>query len=137
MKAKLLFAAAAALAASQVSVAALGAVPIPATSIIDGKVVDSVDHHPLGGVQVDAFNEAAQSNGKAAATTTTREDGSFSLPGLRSGAYHLELSKRGYALEIVTGVLIRSDEHFRVSTPFGMRSAVVTTGIGQTMETRI
>jgi hypothetical protein len=107
-------------------------------SVIGGRVVDSVDQRPLSGVQVDVFDDSLGSHASTAiATTMTHKDGSFSLLGLRSGNYHLELVKRGYALEIVTGVSVRSDERLLISEPFGMRTAIVTTGIGQAMETRL
>jgi hypothetical protein len=122
---------------SQFSVAAMAAAPAPRTSALGGSVVDSVDHHPLAGVQVDVFADGALHADKAIATTSTRGDGSFSLLGLRGGNYRLELSKRGYALEIVTGVLIAPGVKIRISPPFGLRSAVVMMGIGQNMETRI
>ena len=121
----------------QLSMAAKAAAPAPQTSVLGGSVIDSVDHHPLAGVQVDVFADGAVHADRAIATTTTRGDGSFSLLGLRGGSYHLELSKRCYALEIVTGVLLGTGDRIRISQPFGLRSAVVTMGIGQSMETRI
>lgn len=119
------------------SVAAMASAPVPQTSALGGSVIDSVDHHPLAGVQVDVFADSAPRADKAIATTTTRGDGSFALLGLHGGSYRLELSKRGYALEIVTGVLLAPGEKIRISSPFGLRSAVVMMGIGQSMETRI
>jgi Carboxypeptidase regulatory-like domain len=138
MKTKTMLVAVATLA-SLLSVATVAqATPAHFTSMINGKVVDSVDQHPLGGVQVDVFDDSSRSQpGKAIATTMTRDDGSFLLLGLRGGTYHLELVKRGYALEIVTGLSLGPDERIFISQPFGMRSAVVTTGLGQAMETRI
>ena len=121
----------------QLTVAAMAAAPTRQTSTLGGCVVDSVDHHPLAGVQVDVFADGALRADKAVASTMTRGDGSFSLLGLRGGSYRLELSKRGYALEIVTGVLLAPGEKIRISSPFGLRSAVVMMGIGQSMETRI
>ena len=121
----------------QLSVAAMAAAPAPQTSVLGGSVIDSVDHHPLADVQVDVFADGSLHATRAIATTKTRGDGSFSLLGLRGGNYHLELSKRGYALEIVTGVLLAPGVKIRISPPFGLRSAVVTMGIGQSMETRI
>lgn len=117
--------------------AALASAPAPQTSALGGSVIDSVDHHPLAGVQVDVFADGALHADKAIATTMTRGDGSFSLLGLRGGSYRLELSKRGYALEIVTGVSLAPGESIRISPAFGLRSAVVMMGIGQSMETRI
>ncbi len=138
MKMKIVFAAVAIVASLVWAKAALAAMPSHLSSAINGKVVDSVDQHPLGGVEVDVFDDSSSSHtARAIATTMTREDGSFSLLGLRRGTYHLELAKRGYALEIVTGLSLGADERILIAQPFGMRSAVVTTGIGQGMETRI
>jgi hypothetical protein len=121
----------------QLSVAAMASAPTRQTSGLGGRVIDSVDHHPLAGVQVDVFADGALHADKAVASTRTRGDGSFSLLGLHGGSYRLELSKRGYALEIVTGVLLAPGVNIRISPPFGLRSAVVMMGIGQSMETRI
>ncbi|MDQ6766377.1 MAG: carboxypeptidase-like regulatory domain-containing protein [Candidatus Eremiobacteraeota bacterium] len=126
--------------AAAIMSAAVGAAAAPAhtTAAIGGKVVDSIDQRPLGGVQVDVFDDSLRSHvRKAVATTTTNKDGSFSLLGLRGGNYHLELVKRGYALEIITGLLLRPDERVLIAQPFGMRTAIVTRVIGQAMETRL
>jgi Carboxypeptidase regulatory-like domain/Domain of unknown function (DUF3244) len=127
------------LVASVVSSAAIAAAtPVHLSSVIGGRVVDSITHRPLGGVQVDVFDDANGSHpGRAIVTTVTNQHGNFSLLGLRSGTYHLELAKRGYALEIVTGLSVRPDERILIGQPFGMRTAIVTTGIGQAMETHL
>ena len=106
-------------------------------STIRGRVVDSFNQGPLGGVRVDVFNDANRSVKKSVASTMTSSDGTFSLSGLRSGNYHLELEKRGYALEIVTGFSLRTGVRFQIAEPFAMRTAVVTTTIGRSMETRL
>ncbi len=138
MKVKLVLAAAAVLASVFASVAIAAATPAQMTSVIGGRIVDSINQRPLGGVQVDVFDDSGGAHAsKAIATTLTKDDGSFSLLGLRSGTYHLEFAKRGYALEIVTGFSLRPAERVVVAQPFGMRSAVVTTGVGRTMETTL
>jgi hypothetical protein len=107
-------------------------------SVVGGRVVDSITLRPLGGVQVDVFDDGTSSHqGRAIVTTLTNHNGSFTLSGLRSGTYHLEFAKRGYALEIVTGLSIGTAERIQIGRPFGMRTAVVTTGIEQSMETRL
>jgi hypothetical protein len=133
------FLAALTLIASLLSAAAIGAAtPAHLSSVIGGRVVDSITHRPLGGVQVDVFDDASRAHpGRAIVTTVTNQNGSFSLLGLHSGTYHLELAKRGYALEIVTGLSVRPDERILIGQPFGMRTAIVTTGIGQSMETHL
>ena len=108
------------------------------SSVIGGRVVDSITLRPLGGVQVDVFDDARGSDpGRAIVTTVTNQHGNFSLLGLHRGTYHLELAKRGYALEIVTGLSVGPDERIQIGQPFGMRTAIVTTGIGQSMETHL
>ena len=108
------------------------------SSVVGGRVVDSITQRPLGGVQVDVFNDANGSHpGRAIVSTVTNQNGSFTLLGLHRGTYHLEFAKRGYALEIVTGLSIGPDERFEIGRPFGMRTAIVTTGIGQSMETHL
>jgi len=114
------------------------ATPQHATSTVSGTVIDSIDRHPIGGVEVDLFDDTAVAHAaRVVASTTTREDGTFSLIGVREGSYHLEFVKRGYALEIVTGLLLRPAERFLIAQPFGLRAAVVTTGIGRAMETNL
>lgn len=120
------------------SAAVAGATSAHLSSVIGGRVVDSITRRPLGGVQVDVFDDARGSHpGRAIVTTVTNQNGGFSLVGLRRGTYHLELAKRGYALEIVTGLSIGPDERIQIGQPFGMRTAIVTTGIGQSMETHL
>jgi hypothetical protein len=138
MKLKFLFATAAVGASLLCSAGIAAATPAHMTSVVGGRVVDSINQRPLGGVQVDVFDDSVGSHAsKAIATTTTDKDGGFSLPGLRSGSYRLELVKRGYALEVITGLSLRPDERVLIARPFGMRAAVVTTGIGQAMETQL
>ena len=105
-------------------------------SQIGGKVVDSLNLGPLGGVRVEVFADNGAES-KMVRETTTAKDGSFSIAGLRSGAYHLELEKRGYALEILTGLGLKPGERFFISRPVGMRTAVVWMGVSQAMETRL
>lgn len=105
-------------------------------SMIGGKVVDSLNMGPLGGVRVDVFADSGAGS-KIVSSTTTAKDGSFALIGLQRGSYHLELEKRGYALEIVTGFSLKEDERFFIAAPVGMRTAVVTMGVGTAMETRL
>lgn len=114
------------------------ATPAHQSAMIGGSVVDSVDQRPLGGVQVDVFDDSlGWSKTKAIMSTMTTSDGHFSLPGLRGGIYHIELAKRGYALEIITGFSLRTDERVLIAQPFGMRTAVVTMGVGQAMATHL
>ena len=113
------------------------ATPAHLSCVIGGRVVDSITQRPLGGVQVDVFDDANRHPGRAIVTTITNENGSFSLLGLHSGTYHLELAKRGYALEIVTGLSVGPHERILIARPFGMRTAIVTTGISQAMDTHL
>jgi hypothetical protein len=138
VKPKIYFAAAAVIASLFVYAGVATATPAHQTAMIGGSVVDSVDQRPLGGVQVDVFDDSlGWSKTKAIASTMTTDDGRFSLPGLRGGNYHIELAKRGYALEIITGFSLRSDERILIAQPFGMRTAIVTMGVGQAMETHL
>jgi 5-hydroxyisourate hydrolase-like protein (transthyretin family) len=119
----------------------LGASAASATALhvgsqIGGRVVDSLNQGPLGGVRVDVFQDSG-SGSKIVTSTTTAKDGSFSVGGLSSGSYHLELEKRGYALAIVTGFSLTSDERFLITRPLGMRTAVVMMGVGKAMETHL
>lgn len=138
MKVKVVLATAIMLA-SILSLPAIGsATSAHLASAVGGRVVDSITLRPLGGVQVDVFDDASRLQpGRAIVTTVTNRNGSFTLSGLRSGTYHLEFAKRGYALEIVTGLSIGAAERIQIGRPFGMRTAVVTTGIEQSMETRL
>jgi carboxypeptidase family protein len=114
------------------------ATPQHATSVVSGTVIDSIDNHPIGGVEVDLFDDTAAAHvARVVASTMTREDGTFSLVGVREGSYHLELVKRGYALEVVTGLSLRSATRVLIAQPFGLRAAVVTTGVGRAMETNL
>jgi Carboxypeptidase regulatory-like domain len=138
MKVKLFLATAAACASVLSAAVVANAMPAHMTSVIGGRVVDSINQRPLSGVQVDIFDDSVGAHAsKAVATTVTKGDGTFSLPGLHSGTYHIELVKRGYALEIITGFSLRPHERVVIPEPFGMRSAVVTTGVGRTMETTL
>jgi hypothetical protein len=138
MKVKVFLASLTIVASVLSSAAVAGATSAHLSSVIGGRVVDSITQRPLGGVQVDVFDDARGSHpGRAIVTTVTNQNGSFSLVGLHSGTYHLELAKRGYALEIVTGLSVGPDERILIGQPFGMRTAIVTTGIGQSMETHL
>jgi hypothetical protein len=138
VKVKICFAVAAIIASLIGYAGVATAMPAHQTSMIGGSVVDSVDQRPLGGVQVDVFDDTLGWNTtKAIASTTTKSDGRFMLPGLRGGNYHIELAKRGYALEIITGFSLGADERILVAQPFGMRTAIVTMGVGQAMATHL
>jgi 5-hydroxyisourate hydrolase-like protein (transthyretin family) len=129
--------ASAALATALVLSASVAMAAVPKNvSQIGGKVVDSLNSGPLAGVRVDVFADSGAAS-KIVGTTTTAKDGSFSIGGLQSGTYHLELEKRGYALEILTGVGLKPGERFLIARPVGMRTAVVTMGVGTAMETRL
>lgn len=105
-------------------------------SVIGGRVVDSLNLGPLGGVRVDVFADSGSAS-KIVRSTTTAKDGTFAVAGLGRGSYHLELEKRGYALEVVTGFSLKNDERFFMTNPVGMRTAVVTIGVGRAMESRL
>lgn len=138
MKTKIGFAVAAIIASLLGYASVATAMPAHQTAMIGGSVVDSVDQRPLGGVQVDVFDDSlGWSKSKAIMSTMTTSDGHFSLPGLRGGVYHIELAKRGYALEIITGFSLRADERVLIAQPFGMRTAIVTMGVGQAMATHL
>jgi hypothetical protein len=138
VKIKICFAVAAAVASLLGYASVATATPAHQSSMIGGSVVDSVDHRPLGGVQVDVFDDSlGWSTTKAIASTMTKSDGHFSLLGLHGGNYHIELAKRGYALEIITGFSLGADERILVAQPFGLRTAIVTMGVGQAMATHL
>ena len=105
-------------------------------SVIGGRVVDSLNLGPLGGVRVDVFADAGSAS-KIVRSTTNGRDGSFAVTGLGRGSYHLEMEKRGYALEIVRGFSLKNDERFFITDPVGMRTAVVTIGVRKAMESRL
>ncbi len=127
----------AALCATFVLFTSIASAAVPRSgSLIGGKVIDSLNMGPLAGVRVDVFADTGSAS-KIVGSTTTAKDGSFSIGGLQSGSYHLELEKRGYALEILTGVGLKAGERFVIARPVGMRTAVVTMGVGTAMETRL
>ncbi len=105
-------------------------------SVIGGRVVDSLNLGPLGGVRIEVFADSGSAS-KIVRSTTTAKDGSFAVSGLGRGSYHLEMEKRGYALEVVTGFSLRKDERFFIPQPVGMRTAVVTIGVGRAMESTL
>ncbi len=105
-------------------------------SVIGGRVVDSLNLGPLGGVRIEVFADSGSAS-KIVSSTTTAKDGSFAVSGLGRGSYHLEMEKRGYALEVVTGFSLKKDERFFITQPVGMRTAVVTIGVGRAMESTL
>jgi len=138
MKVKVFLASLTVVAFVALSAAVAAAASAHLSCVVGGRVVDSITQRPIGGVQVDVFDDGRASHPRRAIVTTlTNDNGNFSLLGLRSGTYHLEFAKRGYALEIVTGLSLGPNERILIGRPFGMRTAIVTTGIGQSMETHL
>lgn len=93
------------------------------TSSISGKAVDAKNQQPLAGVKVAVYPDARTPSSKMLAVTMTHKDGSFHLDGLTTGQYQLELSKPGYAVQILSGLSIRSNERAVIGEPVALGRA--------------
>ena len=94
------------------------------TSSIGGRIVDARNQQPIIGARVDLFADSlAPSGAKVLAATLTRKDGSFSLSGVAAGQYRLQVSKMGYAVQELSGLLVQDNERTIVGEPIAIYPA--------------
>lgn len=97
--------------------------PAHGTSSISGRVVDAKYQHELGGVKVAAYADPRTPSSKMLAAALSGKDGSFRLEGLGGGRYQLELTKMGFAVEILSGLSVRANERLVIGEPVGLARA--------------
>jgi hypothetical protein len=73
---------------------------------VTGRITDKRTGFAIRSVTVSSFNSYDKANRK----TQTDADGHYTLDSLAPGSYNLMFSCKGYALKIITGVLIYSDK---------------------------
>jgi len=94
------------------------------TSSVGGRIVDARNQQPIIGARVDLFADSSASSGaKVLAATLTRKDGSFTLSGIAAGQYRLQVSKMGYALQELSGLLVQDNERTIVGEPIALYPA--------------
>jgi carboxypeptidase family protein len=102
---------------------ALGDARAQGTSSIGGRIVDARNQQPIIGARVDLFADSLVPSSKILAATLTRKDGSFSLSGVAAGQYRLQVSKMGYALQELSGLLVQDNERTIVGEPIAIYPA--------------
>jgi hypothetical protein len=112
-------------AAAVLSLSLAGATQASSSNVssINGKAVDAKSQAPLAGVKVALYPDTRTPSSKMLAMTMTHKDGSFRLDGLAAGQYQLELSKAGYAVQILSGLSIRSNERAVIGEPVALGRA--------------
>ncbi len=101
----------------------VGAAKAQSNSAISGKIIDEKTHHPIGAVKVEVFADEESNNPKLLGSTLSAHDGTFRVGGLSGGQYRVELTKSGYAVQILTGLAVRPNEHTIIGVPVAMARA--------------
>ena len=90
-------------------------------SSVSGRVVDAASHKPVSGAKIDLFADAPSSKGaNALEVTLSRKDGGFQLMGVPAGQYRVEITKMGYAVQVLSGLLVQEREHVIVGEPIAL-----------------